>query len=137
MLTFLSRAELPVHIMGATNATLNFLIATLKKQKESSETIFSSIFNIFKILTFQEAIYVKQIINEFLIFVVNVHNLVRILHLWHISICTAAAAAAAAKSLQSCLTLCDPIDSSPPGSAVPGILQARTLEWVAISISNA
>ena len=46
-------------------------------------------------------------------------------------------AAAAAKSLQSCLTLCDPIDSSPPGSPVPGILQARTLEWVAISFSNA
>ena len=44
---------------------------------------------------------------------------------------------AAAKSLQSCLTLCDPIDSSPPGSLVPGILQARTLEWVAISFSNA
>ena len=43
--------------------------------------------------------------------------------------------AAAAKSLQSCLTLCDPIDGSPPGSAVPGILQARTLEWVAISFS--
>ena len=42
-----------------------------------------------------------------------------------------------AKSLQSCLTLCDPIDSSPPGSPVPGILQARTLEWVAISVSNA
>ena len=49
----------------------------------------------------------------------------------------AAAAAAAAKSLQSCLTLCDPIDGSPPGSHVPGILQARTLEWVAISFSNA
>ena len=48
-----------------------------------------------------------------------------------------AAAAAAAKSLQSCLTLCDPIDSSPPGSPIPGILQARTLEWVAISFSNA
>ena len=48
-----------------------------------------------------------------------------------------AAAAAAAKSLQSCLTLCDPIDGSPPGSAVPGILQARTLEWVSISFSNA
>jgi len=48
-----------------------------------------------------------------------------------------AAAAAAAKSLQSCLTLCDPIDGSPPGSPVPGILQARTLEWVAISFSNA
>ena len=46
-------------------------------------------------------------------------------------------AAAAAKSLQSCPTLCDPIDSSPPGSSVPGILQARTLEWVAISFSNA
>ena len=45
--------------------------------------------------------------------------------------------AAAAKSLQSCLTLCDPIDGSPPGSPVPGILQARTLEWVAISFSNA
>ena len=45
-------------------------------------------------------------------------------------------AAAAAKSLQSCPTLCDPIDSSPPGSSVPGILQARTLEWVAISFST-
>ena len=43
--------------------------------------------------------------------------------------------AAAAKSLQSCPTLCDPIDSSPPGSPIPGILQARTLEWVAISSS--
>ena len=47
------------------------------------------------------------------------------------------AAAAAAKSLQSCPTLCDPIDSSPPGTTVPGILQARTLEWVAISFFNA
>ena len=46
-------------------------------------------------------------------------------------------AAAAAKSLQSCPTLCDPIDGSPPGSPVPGILQPRTLEWVAISFSNA
>ena len=44
---------------------------------------------------------------------------------------------AAAKSLQSCPTLCDPIDGSPPGSPVPGILQARILEWVAISFSNA
>ena len=48
-----------------------------------------------------------------------------------------AAAAAAAKSLQSCPTLCDPVDGSPPGSPVPGILQAETLEWVAISFSNA
>ena len=46
-------------------------------------------------------------------------------------------AAAAAKSLQSCPTLCDPIDGSPPGSSVPGIFQARTLEWVAISSSKA
>ena len=45
--------------------------------------------------------------------------------------------AAAAKSLQSCPTLCDPIDGSPPGSAIPGIHQARTLEWVAISFSTA
>ena len=50
---------------------------------------------------------------------------------------TVYAAATAAKSLQSCPTLCDPIDGSPPGSPVPGILQARTLEWVAISFSNA
>ena len=49
----------------------------------------------------------------------------------------AAAAAAAAKLLQSCLTLCDPIDGSPPGFPILGILQARTLEWVAISFSNA
>ena len=49
----------------------------------------------------------------------------------------AATATAAAKSHQSCPTLCDPIDGSPPGPSVPGILQARTLEWVAISFSNA
>ena len=47
-----------------------------------------------------------------------------------------AAAAAAAKSLQSCLTLCDPIDGKPSGSPIPGILQARILEWVAISFST-
>ena len=47
------------------------------------------------------------------------------------------AAAAAAASRQACPTLCDPIDGSPPGSSIPGILQARTLEWVAISFSNA
>ena len=53
------------------------------------------------------------------------------------SVLTHAAAATAAKSFQSCPTLCDPIDGSPPGSAVPGILQARTLEWVAVSFSDA
>ena len=49
---------------------------------------------------------------------------------------SAASAAAAAKLLQLCLTLWDPINGSPPGSTVPGVLQARTLEWVAISFSN-
>ena len=53
------------------------------------------------------------------------------------SLCCKLETAAAAKSLQSCPTLCDPIDGSPPGSPVPGILQERTLEWVAISFSNA
>ena len=53
------------------------------------------------------------------------------------SVGTVAAAAAAAKSLQSCPILCNPIDGSSPGSPLPGILQARTLEWVAISFSNA
>ena len=60
---------------------------------------------------------------------------------WNISVASTAifisTAPAAAKSLQSCPTLCDPTDGSPPGSPVPGILQARTLEWVAISFSNA
>ena len=51
--------------------------------------------------------------------------------------CLLVATAAAAKLLQSCLTLCDPIDSSPPGSPIPGILQARILEWVAISFFSA
>ena len=55
---------------------------------------------------------------------------------FHLSEATVSAAAAA-KSLRSCPTLCNPIDSSPPGFPVPGILQARTLEWVAISFSNA
>ena len=57
-----------------------------------------------------------------------------ILSIWK---CPQIFTAAAAKSLQSCPTRCDPIDCSPPGSFVPGILQARTLEWVAISFSNA
>ena len=70
----------------------------------------------------------------------------RVLVLWkqgksfnvkNIDICCFTAAAAAAKLLQSCPTLCNPIDGSPPGSPVPGILQARTPEWVAISFSNA
>ena len=54
-----------------------------------------------------------------------------------LSVTRSTAAAAAAKSLQLCPTLCSPIDGSPPGSPIPGILQARTLEWVAVSFSNA
>ena len=58
--------------------------------------------------------------------------------LWHVcSVLQMISALAAAKSLQSCPTLCDPIDGSPPGSFIPGILQARTLKWVAIFFSNA
>ena len=57
------------------------------------------------------------------------------MQLWKLS--SPMIAAAAAKSFQSCPTLCNPIDRSPPGSPVPGILQARTLEWVAMSFSNA
>ena len=64
----------------------------------------------------------------------HTHPIVKDCPLYHLHLM---AAAAAAKSLQSCPTLCDPIDGSPPGSAVPGILQARTLEWVAISFSKA
>ena len=56
---------------------------------------------------------------------------------WHHQLNGHAAAAAAAKLLQSCPTPCDPIDGSPPASPIPGILQARTLEWVAISFSSA
>ena len=56
---------------------------------------------------------------------------------WFLIVTSIHAAAAAAKSLQSCPTLCDPIESSPPGSAIPGILQAKTLERVAISFSSA
>ena len=59
------------------------------------------------------------------------------LHIYLHSSINTAAAAAAAKSLQSCLILCDPIEGSPQGSPVPGILKAITLEWVAISFSNA
>ena len=79
-----------------------------------------------------------QIINEVLFY--DHHWLKKIIHETTIQnnfAAATAAAAAAAKSLQSCPTLCDPIDSSPPGSSVPGILQARTVEWVAISFSNA
>ena len=75
---------------------------------------------------------------------VNVGNLISgssfsklMLDIWKFLVCIILKPAAAAKLLQLCPTLCDPLDCSPPGSPVPGILQARTLEWVAISFSNA
>ena len=73
-----------------------------------------------------------RILNRFLIFVfpLSIEFLVSLTPVQFLSY------AAAAKSRQSCPTLCDPIDGSPPGSSVPGILQARTLEWVAISFSK-
>ena len=70
-------------------------------------------------------------------FIVSGLTFKSLIHFEFIFVYGVAANAAAAKSLQSCLTLCDPIDGSPPGSPVPGTLQARTLEWVAISFSNA
>ena len=71
------------------------------------------------------------------IFLVEVHEEDPVSHKLVVEKVDLADTAAAAKSLQSCPTLCDPIDGRPPGSPIPGILQARTLEWVAISFSNA
>ena len=80
--------------------------------------------------------------NVFFFFFIKMKNLSSytcnyIYNMWHFYALVHYAAAAAAKSLQSCPTLWDPIDGSPPGSPVPGILHARTLEWDAISFSNA
>ena len=79
----------------------------------------------------------KIILNIFGSTSFRLHFETQIRCLWYLKQCKHGVAAAATKSLQLCPTLCDPIDSSPPGSPVPGILQARTLEWVAISFSNA
>ena len=77
-------------------------------------------------------------LKNFLYFVIrNIRISYILLSIWMFTFLEHAAAAAAAKSLQSYLTLCDPIDGSTPGSPVPGILQVRTLEWVAISFPHA
>ena len=87
--------------------------------------IISAVFIVFTIKNVHERIYADdQQAHE---------NLLNIISYFY---CCLVAAAAAAKSLQSCPTLCNPIDGSPPGSPIPGILQARTLEWVAISLSS-
>ena len=82
-----------------------------------------------------EMIHLKWFIQQIVLPIIDWKGLwLSILH----PLCTyPVPAAAAAKSLQSCPTLCDPIDGSPPGSPIPGIFQARTLEWVAISFANA
>ena len=72
-----------------------------------------------------------KFLNHLEFFLLKIHYIIMIMHYKVLIV-----VAAAAKSLQLCPTLCDPIDSSPPGSPVPGIPQARTLEWVAISFSN-
>ena len=83
---------------------------------------FSTIAKIWKQLKWCLSVYewIKKIWGYMCVYIIHVRT-----YAWY-----------AAKSLQSCPTLCDPIDGSPPGSPVPGILQARTLEWVAISFSN-
>ena len=86
-------------------------------------------------LPFPEVAYIPWFVVPPSIFKVHHSNLC--LHFFLSQYSDPPAAAAVAKPLHSCPTLCDPIDGSPPGSAVPGILQARTLEWVAISFSNA
>ena len=82
---------------------------------------------------------IRKIWNSLSLYIESLSNLIPIMPMDHFSLYFGdnQTAAAAAKSLQSCPTLCDPVDSSPPGSPVPGILQTRTLEWVAISFSNA
>ena len=91
----------------------------------------SSFYMVFWVLKF----FPISILMFFIAYVPSTANNFQPLELVHKE--SLSAAAAAAKSLQSCPTLCDPIDGSPSGSSVPGILQARTLEWVAISLSNA
>ena len=74
---------------------------------------------------------------RFIVSVLLFRSLIHFEFIFVYGVSKCSATAAAAKSLQSCLTQCDPIDGSPTGSPIPGILQARTLEWVAISFSNA
>ena len=89
-----------------------------------------SVFQVVVILTGESwYLFIVLICISMVVYDVSFHRLIYCLYVFF--------GAAAAKSLQSCPTLCDPIDSSPPGSPIPGILQARTLEWVAISFSSA
>ena len=113
-------------------------------------SIFCWIANLFYLLKFQNILhYLVELIiyyfflfsrfpwaSTYAIFYLSFHIIFNFLLIYY-RCYILSAAATAAKLFQSCLTLCDPIDGSPPGSPVPGILQARTLKWVAISFSNA
>ena len=94
------------------------LMCNMNHQKESFVCVISQIFLIMENFAFRSIVCILHYMETLENFIL-------------------AAAATAAKLLQLCLTLCDPRDGSPPGSPIPGILQARTLEWVAISFSNA
>ena len=89
---------------------------------------------LFTTSTTWEVMILKKQIHIYICIYIHIHTYKYIYIHMYIYVCVYIYAA---KSLQSCLTLCDPTDGSPPGSPVPGILQARTLEWVAISFSNA
>ena len=96
--------------------------------------------SIIKIIIMSEINTLYTIIISVVVITANRINILSTFNYWlisHSNLIKYTVAAAAAKSLQSCPTLCDPIEGSPPGSPVPGILQARTLEWVTISFSNA
>ena len=98
----------------------------------SCQHLVVSVFQVVAILIGESwYLFIVLICISMMVYDVSFHRLVYCLYVFF------GAAAAAAKSLQSCLTLCDPINGSPPGSPAPGILQARTLEWVAISFSSA
>ena len=115
------------------NINLNVLITTFKKKKKIKLIFKLYLFNlaypnVVILMCSQHKHYYWDILHYF--------SLDQVFEIWYVFY-NSATAAAAAKSLQSCPTHCDPIDGSPPGSPVPGILQARTLEWVSISFSSA
>ena len=117
-----------IHIRDGIGILSAFLFMACIRQPVTLWYILSCIY--FFVITTKLQLF-KDKINS----IYTVHIYVYIYYIIYIML-VQAAAAAAAKSFQSCLTLCNPIDGSPPGSPVPGILQARTLEWVAISFSN-
>ena len=111
------------HTSNCLNNILSSLIWLAKKKKTVRHDYLQK----------QKQKHIQQEIHLFYTYLLFGHSKQKHMYYHHISMYAAAAAA----SLQSCPTLCDPIDGSPPGSPIPGILQTRTLEWVAISFSSA